>query len=536
MLLYNYVGVPNNNLMCCICRAPFTDPVTTTTCQHTFCRDCITRAVSHAPHCPVDRLPLSEIDLGPVNPIVRSLVDELLVECVYKEQGCEARVQRQCLAIHLKEECTYSESGRPKCISVKDEVADKEKGKGNGDSEEATVKTLSSSDGKPSGDDDACSAQSSLSEPTDTPPSQSKRICLLTEQNVLLRHRLDTVEGTVQMLKKEMAVVRTVLNPWVYNATSSGNGTAGPSRATPTQNRPGGLGINGMPSVEGMQPQTRRSSPGEDSATRLNPQTDESMLEPADLASYFPAEDEVRVRRPPVQHSQSQQSVPEYSHTQRQRPPGMGHMHHHSLSSASDAPLSFGALSMGYLGSPHTSVSPLAFYGSGSVLSPPSGPQYNALASQSVSVPIPELDLSSPSLAATLQGLHSSVASLATTIEDIHKKSDLALALMGGAGAALPGGGVVGEVLRLGEEVMGVRATVQGLRMQMHGLMMGNVGMGAGVNMGFRPQGPLNTPGNGASANGEEGAAEGPYGFPPAGGLQNQRMFYPGTALGITKL
>lgn len=123
-------------------------------------------------------------------------------------------------------------------------------------------------------------------------------------------------------------------------------------------------------------------------------------------------------------------------------------------------------------------------------------------------------------------------------MEDVQKKSDLALALMGGgAGAALPGGGVVGEVLRLGEEVMGVRATVQGLRMQMHGLMMGNVGMGTpGMNMGFRSQSSLNPSGNGASANGEEGAAEGPYGFPPQGGLQNQRMFYPGAALGITKL
>lgn len=54
-------------------RTPFTDPVTTMTCQHTFCRECITRALSHAPQCPVDRSPLCEDDLGPVNPIVRSV-------------------------------------------------------------------------------------------------------------------------------------------------------------------------------------------------------------------------------------------------------------------------------------------------------------------------------------------------------------------------------------------------------------------------------------------------------------------------------
>jgi hypothetical protein len=128
---------------------------------------------------------------------------------------------------------------------------------------------------------------------------------------------------------------------------------------------------------------------------------------------------------------------------------------------------------------------------------------------------------------------------LAASIEEIHQKSDLALVLMGGGtGAALPGGGVVGEVLRLGEEVMGVRATVQGLRMQMHGLMMGNVGVGTGA-MGFaaaRPPPPpppvLNANGN----NGEERTTEG-YGMPPhlSQGLQNQRFVYP-VPPGITKL
>lgn len=217
----------------------------------------------------------------------------------------------------------------------------------------------------------------------------------------------------------------------------------------------------------------------------------------------------------------------------------MGHLHHHSLSSLADTPVPLGAL--GYFGAAHGVGSPMGpLYGSNnSVVSPPTGPQYhlNQLASsQPISVLVPELDLHSPSLATTLNGLHSSVVSLASTIEDIHKKSDLALALMGGGtGAALPGGGVVGEVLRLGEEVMGVRATVQGLRMQMHGLMMGNVAGVGGINMGFgRPQ-PATNAGAAGSA-GQEGAAEGHYPFSAGPGLQNQRMFYPGVAPGITKL
>ncbi|EIW82863.1 hypothetical protein CONPUDRAFT_151921 [Coniophora puteana RWD-64-598 SS2] len=103
----NYVDTPNSNLMCCICHAPFIDPTTTKACMHTFCRDCIVEAVKHAPQCPIDRFPLSPDDLVPANPIVKHLVDELIVECSQRELGCEHTCQRQLLASHLKDGCQY---------------------------------------------------------------------------------------------------------------------------------------------------------------------------------------------------------------------------------------------------------------------------------------------------------------------------------------------------------------------------------------------------------------------------------------------
>ncbi|KAI6110574.1 hypothetical protein EDD16DRAFT_1836451 [Pisolithus croceorrhizus] len=125
MTLLNYVEPPNNNLVsyltnscayvsptssqvCCICHAPFTDPTTTRTCMHTFCRDCIVEAISHSPQCPIDRLPLSVEDLSPANPIVKHLVDELLVECPQRIAGCTHTCQRQLLASHLKDACLYA--------------------------------------------------------------------------------------------------------------------------------------------------------------------------------------------------------------------------------------------------------------------------------------------------------------------------------------------------------------------------------------------------------------------------------------------
>ncbi|KAH9972221.1 hypothetical protein BJV74DRAFT_211367 [Russula compacta] len=68
---YVYVGSPNSNLLCCICRMPFVEPTTSRTCAHSFCRGCIAPALNVSPHCPIDRSPLSPQDMAPSNPIVR---------------------------------------------------------------------------------------------------------------------------------------------------------------------------------------------------------------------------------------------------------------------------------------------------------------------------------------------------------------------------------------------------------------------------------------------------------------------------------
>ncbi|KAF4567522.1 hypothetical protein EYR40_006524 [Pleurotus pulmonarius] len=117
---YNYVDSPNSNLTCCICRAPFVKPVTTRTCMHTFCYDCIIQALQHSPHCPVDRSSLVQDDLLPSDPIIRSLVDELIIECTNLPIGCTETFQRQLLESHLKDACQYTEvtCGEDECNEV----------------------------------------------------------------------------------------------------------------------------------------------------------------------------------------------------------------------------------------------------------------------------------------------------------------------------------------------------------------------------------------------------------------------------------
>ncbi|KZV61546.1 hypothetical protein PENSPDRAFT_759354 [Peniophora sp. CONT] len=111
--LYSYVDQPNSNLLCCICQYPFVEPTTTRTCAHTFCRNCILHALNTSPHCPIDRSSLSPEDLVPATPIIRDMVDELVVRCSNEADGCSARVQRQLLKAHIREDCQYTRVSCP---------------------------------------------------------------------------------------------------------------------------------------------------------------------------------------------------------------------------------------------------------------------------------------------------------------------------------------------------------------------------------------------------------------------------------------
>ena len=56
---------------CAICQFALVDPVTTSTCKHTFCRDCITRAITVNPRCPIDRSALTSIHLQDTEHLVK---------------------------------------------------------------------------------------------------------------------------------------------------------------------------------------------------------------------------------------------------------------------------------------------------------------------------------------------------------------------------------------------------------------------------------------------------------------------------------
>ena len=83
---YQYINEANidSELICIICNSPFNDPLCTP-CDHTFCRECITRWIGGRNRtCPVCNRQLTSVnDLVPANRIVRNMLDRLPVICIF---------------------------------------------------------------------------------------------------------------------------------------------------------------------------------------------------------------------------------------------------------------------------------------------------------------------------------------------------------------------------------------------------------------------------------------------------------------------
>ncbi|WWC64460.1 uncharacterized protein I303_107070 [Kwoniella dejecticola CBS 10117] len=99
-VIYDYVEPIDPNLTCAICQSALVDPVTTTSCKHTFCRDCITKAIAVNPQCPIDRSALSVSSLRDTEQLVKLMLDELKVRCAAEE--CGAVMERGLLLSHLR--------------------------------------------------------------------------------------------------------------------------------------------------------------------------------------------------------------------------------------------------------------------------------------------------------------------------------------------------------------------------------------------------------------------------------------------------
>ncbi|SYW79304.1 uncharacterized protein UBRO2_02988 [Ustilago bromivora] len=111
-------------LHCPICLEPFLDPYASALCSHTFCKQCITTALTDhlaqptqddpllaaAPkRCPTCRTPVELSDFHPTALLIKNMVDTLRVRCPNKSKGCEYECERHLLHSHVSTQCAYDQ-------------------------------------------------------------------------------------------------------------------------------------------------------------------------------------------------------------------------------------------------------------------------------------------------------------------------------------------------------------------------------------------------------------------------------------------
>ena len=111
-----YVSPYDHNLMCAICYCPFLNAVRLP-CEHVFCQRCVNDAIRisgigfrpSSVNCPSCRRMTHASEITPMPKILDRMLDELLVKCPLKDEGCNEQIPRCEVQQHVDKKCTYSE-------------------------------------------------------------------------------------------------------------------------------------------------------------------------------------------------------------------------------------------------------------------------------------------------------------------------------------------------------------------------------------------------------------------------------------------
>ena len=106
----------DQNLICAICYCPFVNAVRLP-CEHVFCLRCVNDAmkisgVGFRPsslNCPSCRRKIHANEIISMPKILDRMLDELMVRCPLKDEGCNELVQRCEVQQHVDKKCAYSE-------------------------------------------------------------------------------------------------------------------------------------------------------------------------------------------------------------------------------------------------------------------------------------------------------------------------------------------------------------------------------------------------------------------------------------------
>ena len=102
-----FVTTVNRNFLCLICFNVLKDPVMCSKNQHCFCRSCITQHLQNSKRCPTCNDELTVETLAEPPRILKDLINELNIHCVYNNRGCQEIVQLQQLD-HHEDSCGFT--------------------------------------------------------------------------------------------------------------------------------------------------------------------------------------------------------------------------------------------------------------------------------------------------------------------------------------------------------------------------------------------------------------------------------------------
>ena len=102
-----FVTTVNQNFLCLICFNVLRDPVMCSRNQHCFCRSCIKQHLQNSQRCPTCNDELTVETLGEPQRMVKDVINELNIHCVYNNRGCQEIVQLQHLDRH-EDSCGFT--------------------------------------------------------------------------------------------------------------------------------------------------------------------------------------------------------------------------------------------------------------------------------------------------------------------------------------------------------------------------------------------------------------------------------------------
>ena len=102
-----FVTTVSRNFLCLICFNVLKDPVMCSRNQHCFCRFCIAQHLQNSQRCPTCNDELTVETMVDPPRMIKDLINELNIHCVYNNRGCQEIVQLQHLDRH-EDSCGFT--------------------------------------------------------------------------------------------------------------------------------------------------------------------------------------------------------------------------------------------------------------------------------------------------------------------------------------------------------------------------------------------------------------------------------------------